>query len=114
MVRLEMKNYNMILTEKLQKYQHYQLKKLINMIEGEEILAYNQKQIIEQARYTYSSLAKALEKQTGKQVDVLKSQSISNKAYKLKQIDSIFPQDQMNDLIRDRLKRSQNYKIVSN
>ena len=37
MVRLEMKNYNMILTEKLQKYQHYQLKKLINMIEGEEI-----------------------------------------------------------------------------
>ena len=57
------------------------------------------KQIIEQAKYTYSSLAKALEKQREKQVDALKSQSISNKTYQLKQIDSIFPQDQMNDLM---------------
>ena len=31
MTRLEMKNYNMILTEKLQKYQHHHLEKLINM-----------------------------------------------------------------------------------
>ena len=31
MIRLEMKNCNMILTEKQQKYQHYYLEKLINM-----------------------------------------------------------------------------------
>ena len=31
MIRLEIKNYNTILTEKQQKYQHYHLKKLINM-----------------------------------------------------------------------------------
>ena len=31
MIRLEIKNNNMILTEKQQKYQHYHLEKLINM-----------------------------------------------------------------------------------
>ena len=31
MIKLMMKNYNMILTEKQQKYQHYQQLKLINM-----------------------------------------------------------------------------------
>ena len=31
MIRLEMKNYNMMLTEKQQNYQHYRRVKLINM-----------------------------------------------------------------------------------
>ena len=31
MIRLKMKNYNMILTKKQQKYQHYHLIKLMNM-----------------------------------------------------------------------------------
>ena len=31
MIRLEMKNFNTILTEKQKKYQHYDLEKLINM-----------------------------------------------------------------------------------
>ena len=31
MIKLEMKNYYMILTEKQQKYQHYHQKKLIKM-----------------------------------------------------------------------------------
>ena len=31
---------------------------------GEEMLSYNQQQIIEQARFTYSPLGKAFEKQT--------------------------------------------------
>ena len=31
MIRLEMKNYNMMLTKKQQKYQHYHLEKLISM-----------------------------------------------------------------------------------
>ena len=31
MIRLEIKNWNMILTEKQEKYQHYHPQKLINM-----------------------------------------------------------------------------------
>ena len=31
MIGLEIKNYNMILTEKQQKYQHFHLERLINM-----------------------------------------------------------------------------------
>ena len=31
MIRLEMKSYNMLLLEKQQKYQHYNLEKLVNM-----------------------------------------------------------------------------------
>ena len=42
MIRLEIKNCNMILTEEQQKYQHYHLEKLINMnLTGEEILPSN-------------------------------------------------------------------------
>ena len=62
MIRLSTKNYNMILIEKLQKYQPYQAK--LNMYEyfiGEEILSSNQKQIIEQVKFTYSPLGKAFE-----------------------------------------------------
>ena len=59
-----MKTNNMILTEKLQKYQHYQQEKLINMNILQEILSFNQKQIIEQAKFTYSPLGKVFEKQT--------------------------------------------------
>ena len=40
---------------KLEKYEY---------LTGEELLPSNQKQIIEQAKFTYSPLAKALEKQT--------------------------------------------------
>ena len=56
MIRLEMKNYNMILIEKEQKYQLY------NHV-GEDILPSNQQQVIEQAKFTYSPLQKAFEKQ---------------------------------------------------
>ena len=45
----------------------------------EEILPSNRKQIIEQAKFTYSSLGKSLEKQTEKQVGSLKSLHLSNK-----------------------------------
>ena len=66
MIRLEMKNYNTILISKLLKYQPYHQAKLISMniyLTGEEILPSNQKQIIEQAKFTYSPLGKAFEKQ---------------------------------------------------
>ena len=63
MRRLEIKNRNVILTEKQQKHQHcqkYRLKKtLINI----NILQVNQRQIIEQAKFAFSFLGKSSEKQ---------------------------------------------------
>ena len=64
------KNCNMMLTGKQQKYEHYHLEKLINMniLYGKKycllIKDSNQRQIIEQAKFTYSPLGKAFEKQT--------------------------------------------------
>ena len=46
---------------------------------GVEILPSNQRQIIEHAKFAYSPLEKASEKQTEKQVGTLKSLYISNK-----------------------------------
>ena len=69
MIRLEMKNHNIILTEKQQKYQHYHLEKLINrnILQVKKyclIIEQRQKQIIEQAKFAYSPLGEAFEKQT--------------------------------------------------
>ena len=67
MIRLEIRNCISILTEKQQKYQHYHQVKLINMIyswRSEEILPSNQSRIIKQAKFKYSPLCKAFEKQT--------------------------------------------------
>ena len=69
MIRLEMKNYDMILIEKQPKYRRDRQVKGINInillvcLTGEDILPSNQQQIIEQARFTYSPLEKAFEKQ---------------------------------------------------
>ena len=62
MIILEMKNYNMTLTEKQQKYQHYHQLELIKneCVAGEEILPSNRCQIIEQARFTFAALEKAI------------------------------------------------------
>ena len=62
MIRLEMKNYNMIITEKHQKYQHCHLEKLIhmNILQG----------VIEQAKFTYSPFRKAFEKKQKKQLKI--------------------------------------------
>ena len=64
-------------SDKIDKYEY---------LTGEEILPSNQQQIIEQAKFTYSPLGKAFEKQTKtiedqrkKQVDALKSLKPSNK-----------------------------------
>ena len=61
MIRLEMRNYSMVLMEKQLKYQLYQ--EVYEDLTGEDILPSNQQQIIEQARFTYSPLGKAIEKQ---------------------------------------------------
>ena len=62
-------------------------------ITGEQILPFNQSRMIEQANFSYSSLAKAFEKQTKKtkktnkqknHVDRLKSLHLSNQIVELK------------------------------
>ena len=60
-----MKSYNVVLTEKLQKYQHYhQVKNYkYEYLLGEETLPPDQSRIIVQAKFNYSLLGKALEKQ---------------------------------------------------
>ena len=82
-------------SEKINKYE---------CLTGEEILPSNQRQIIEQAKFTYSPLGKTLEKQTEKQVDALKSLDFSNRIIELHQLKSIFPQNQLNYLIINKLK----------
>ena len=66
-----------------------------------EMLPYNRSQMIEQAKFTYLPLRKALKKQTRTK---LQSSSLSNKKDELNQIESIFPKNQVNDLITDKLK----------
>ena len=60
-----------------------------------------QREIIEQATFEYSPSVKAFGKQRKKQVTAIKSVGPFNK---FKQIDGIFPQGFMNDLIRAKLK----------
>ena len=63
---------------------------------GEETWPSNQRKIIEQANFAYSSLGKALEKQTEKLVGALKSLDTPIKKDELNQIESIIPQNLMN------------------
>ena len=66
MLRLKMKNCNTVLTEKLQKYQHYRLERYriykYECLTGEELPSSDQRGMIKQAKFTYSPLEKALEK----------------------------------------------------
>ena len=81
-----MKNCNMVLTEKQQKYQHYHLKKLINMsiLQVKKYCFLNKDKIVEQAKFAYSPLGKAFEKQTEKQVGAINSLKPFNKKNELK------------------------------
>ena len=71
---------------------------------GKEVLPSNKKQMIkqmiEQAKFTYSPLGKAFEKQTEKQV----LKVYFDKTNELKQIESIFPQNMVNKMASDELK----------
>ena len=66
MIRLEMKNYDMKLIEKLQKFRKKTLDTpyKYEYLTGEEIIPSDQKQLIEQIKFQYGPLGKALEKQT--------------------------------------------------
>ena len=76
-----MKNYNMILTEKQQALLSNKIDKY-EYSTGEEILPSDQSRIMEQAKFTQSTLGKAFEKQTKtiegqgkKQIDVIRNQN---------------------------------------
>ena len=84
-----------LLSGKIDKYEY---------LTGEEILPSNQKQIIEQVKFTYSPLVKAFKEQTKEQVKAIKDLNISDKTNELKQLEGIFPQNLLNDLIRNKLK----------
>ena len=106
-----MKNYNMILTEKQQKYHLLSSGKIdkYEYLTGEEILPFNQRQIIEQGKFTYSPLGKAFEKQTKtieeqgrKQIDGITNQTerlaaLTNKDYHKDNYKEIFE-----ELIKER------------
>ena len=86
---------------KLDKYEY---------LTGEEILPSNQRQIIEQAKFTYSPLGKAFEKQTKtiedqgkKQVDVLTALKTSNK--KLPSIKDFISVENLNPEIVNEIKK---------
>ena len=74
MIKLEMKNYNTILTEK----QRYRQVELANMNFLQVKKSCHQKRKVEQAKFTYSPLGKAFEKQTKtikEQIDDIKNQN---------------------------------------
>ena len=104
----------MILTEKQEKHNHYHLEKndKYEYLTGEEILASNHRQTIEQTKFPCSPLGKAFVKQTDKQVGALKSLDLSNKKDELKQIEGIFPQNMTNDLVRAKLKEIVNFQNI--
>ena len=66
MIRLEMKYCSMILKQKQKKYQYHHLEKIdkYEYLTDEEILPSDQRRVIEQAKFKYSPLGKAFEKQT--------------------------------------------------
>ena len=67
MIRIRVKNYSMILIEKLQKYQPLSSEKINKheyLTRGEILSSNQKKKKVEQAKFTYSSLEKSFEKQT--------------------------------------------------
>ena len=108
MVRLEMKNCKIILTEKQQKYQLYHLEKLENLTD-EDILTSNQRRVIEQATFTYSPLKKTLEKQRKTIEDQVIKQADALKALKpeenqnLKSIEGLFPENRRTNEIKNEI-----------
>ena len=104
-IKLKMKNYNMINREaakisalssgKIDKYEY---------LTGEEILPSNQQQIIEQAKFTYSPLGKAFEKQTKtikdqgeKQIKAIQDNNKQLAKIQGVTIKNTFPQNILND-----------------
>ena len=107
MIRFRDKNDNSILTEKQQK-QHFFSGKIDKheYLTGEEILPYDQSRIIKQAKFTYSLLGKAFEKQIKTIEDQGIKQVEASKALKpeesqeLETIEGLFPKKMRNNEIK--------------
>ena len=84
-----------LLSEKIDKYE---------FLTDEKLPISNWSQIIEQAKFTYSPLGNALEKQTEKHSYALKPLNLSNKRdYILKQIEGIFSRNLLTNLIKNKI-----------
>ena len=71
--------------------------------------------MIEQAKFTHSPSGKAFEKQTKEQVTTIKDLNISDEENELKQIEGLFLQNVLIDLISNKPKRKPLiYKTVLN
>ena len=81
-IDIEAAKISALSSEKVDKYEY---------LTGQEILPSKRRHTIVQAKFTYSPLGKALEKQTEKQFDALNSLNLSNKTDELKQVEGIFP-----------------------
>ena len=111
MLRLEMKNWNMALTEKQQKYQHYHPEKLINIIfYRRKILLSDQRRIKQQAKFANSPLGKAFEKQTKtieqqgkKQVEPLEDLKPDKNKDETKSVEELFPKRMRTNEINNEL-----------
>ena len=111
MLRLEMKNWNMELTEKQQKYQHYHPEKLINRIfYRRKILLSDQRRIKQQAKFANSPLGKAFEKQTKtieqqgkKQVEPLEDLKPDKNKDETKSVEELFPKRMRTNEINNEL-----------
>ena len=102
----------MTLIEKLRKYQLYHQLDKYEYLTGEEILPSNQQQIIQQAKFNYSPLGKAIEKQIKTikdqgetQVVALESLNVPNK--KLSSIKDFIPIENLNPEIINEIKRTE-------
>ena len=106
MIRLEMKKLQYDINRQVAEVSALSCGKIDKnkYLTGEEILLFNKRQIIQQANFAYCPLEKAVEKETEKQIDAINTRDISNKKDEVKQIESIFPLNLMNDLIRANLK----------
>ena len=69
-INIEAAKISALLSARIDKYEY---------LAGEEILPSNQRQIIEQDMFSYSSLGKVFEKQTEKQVGATKPLNFCNK-----------------------------------
>ena len=87
---------SLLSSDKINKYEYYQYYLLLL-----KVLPSNHTQMIEQAKYTYSLLDRALKNK--QRNDVLKTFDFSSNINELK---SIFPQNQMNILIINKLKQT--------
>ena len=76
MIKLEMKNYRMMLIEKLQKYQPYHQAKLIsmNILQTKKYYLVIKNKIIEQGKFTYFPLGKALKQLKDQRKKTIKDQ----------------------------------------